>query len=221
MAVDKFNSFGGYSVGIPPVPVIDANGNVVTNILNTTGNVSVANIYAANYYYANGRPFNAGGNPFGPNNSLQYNGNGQFAGSGNLTFDDVTNLLTVPNVTTTGLSNLGPVSNITITGGGSGYLLSTDGNGALQWSPPGIGSAISNGQSNVEIATFNGNITAGVNGTANVVVIKSDGITVQGNTTTGNLKTDRILYANGSPYVFTTNAAGDSTQVQFNNNNSF
>jgi hypothetical protein len=31
MAVDKFNSFGGYSVGIPPVPVIDANGNVVTN----------------------------------------------------------------------------------------------------------------------------------------------------------------------------------------------
>ena len=221
MAVDKFNSFGGYSVGIPPVPVIDANGNVVTNILNTTGNVSVANIYAANYYYANGRPFNAGGNPFGPNTSIQYNGNGQFDGSANLTFNNVTNLLTVPNINTTGLSNLGPVSNIVITGGGSGYLLSTDGNGALQWSPPGIGSAISNGQSNVEIATFNGNITAGVNGTSNVVVITSDGITVQGNTTTGNLKTDQILYANGAPYVFTTNAAGNTTQVQFNNNNSF
>ena len=221
MSADKFNSLGGYSVGIPPIPVIDANGNVITNVLVTSGNVTAANIYAANYYYANGRPFNAGGNPVGPNTSIQFNGNGQFDGSANLTFNNVTNLLTTSNFNVTGLSNLGPVSNITITGGGTGYLLSTDGNGALQWSPPGTGSAISNGNSNVVIANFNGNITAGVNGTANVVVIKSDGITVQGNTTTGNLKTDSILYANGSPYVFTTNAAGSNTQVQFNNNNSF
>jgi len=221
MAVDKFNSFGGYSVGIPPIPVIDANGNVITNVLVTTGNVSAANIYAANYYYANGQPFNAGGNPYGPNNSIQYNGNGAFDGSANLTFDDITNLVTVPSINVTGLSNLGPVSNITITGGISGYLLTTNGNGILQWSPPGTGSAISNGNSNVDIATSGGNITASVNGTANIVVIKSDGLTVQGNTTTGNLKTDSILYANGLPYVFTTNAAGTNTQVQFNNSNSF
>jgi len=221
MAVDKFNSFGGYSVGIPPVPVIDANGNVVTNILNTEGNVAVANIYAANYYYANGRPFNAGGNPYGPNTSIQYSNDGLFAGSGNLTFNDVTNLLTVPSINVNGLSNLGPVSNITITGGGAGYLLTTAGNGVIQWSPPGSGSAISNGQSNVDIATFSGNITASVGGISNVVVITTTGITVKGNTTTGNLKTDRILYANGTPYVFTTNAAGTNTQVQFNNNNAF
>ena len=45
-----------------------------------------------NYYYANGRPFNAGGNPYGPNNSIQYNGNGSFNGSANLIFDDINNL---------------------------------------------------------------------------------------------------------------------------------
>ena len=269
MAAEDFNSLGGYSVGIPPVPVVDANGNVVTNVLNTTGNVSVANIYAANYYYANGQPFNAGGNPANPNNSIQYNGNGVFAGSSNLTFNSVTNLVTVPSITVTGLSNLGPVSNVTITGGIAGYLLSTDGNGILQWSPPGSGAAISNGNSNVNIATSNGNITAGVNGVANVVTISSTGLTVAGNITATNfvgnfsgnasnanfantagtvtasaqpnitsvgtlvslevsgnvtanaVKTNQLLYANGDPYQFTTNAAGNNTQVQFNNNNAF
>jgi len=44
---------------------------------------------------------------------------------------------------------------------------------------------------------------------------------VSGNVTTGNLKTDHLLYANGDPYVFTTNAAGTNTQVQFNDGNSF
>ena len=269
MAAEDFNSLGGYSVGIPPVPVVDANGNVVTNVLNTTGNVSVANIYAANYYYANGQPFNAGGNPANPNNSIQYNGNGVFAGSSNLTFNSVTNLVTVPSITVTGLSNLGPVSNVTITGGIAGYLLSTDGNGILQWSPPGSGAAISNGNSNVNIATSNGNITAGVNGVANVVTISSTGLDVAGNITATNfvgnfsgnasnanfantagtvtasaqpnitsvgtlvslevsgnvtanaVKTNQLLYANGDPYQFTTNAAGNNTQVQFNNNNAF
>ena len=266
MAAEDFNSLGGYSVGIPPVPVVDANGNVVTNLLNTTGNVTVANVYAANYYYANGRPFNAGGNPYGPNNSIQYNSNGQFDGSANLTFDNLTNLLTVTNINVTGLSNLGEVANVTITGGTTGYLLTTDGNGVLQWSPPGSGSAVSNGSSNLNIATLNGNITAGVNGVANVVTITSTGLDVTGNitatnfvgnftgnvanaatagtvtanaqpnitsvgtlisldvtgnVTAGNIKTDHLLYANGDPYVFTTNAAGTNTQVQFNNNNAF
>jgi len=44
---------------------------------------------------------------------------------------------------------------------------------------------------------------------------------VTGNITAGNLKTDQLLYANGDPYVFTTNAAGTNTQVQFNDGNSF
>ena len=269
MAAEDFNSLGGYSVGIPPIPVVDANGNVVTNILNTTGNVSVANIYAANYYYANGQPFNAGGNPLGPNFSVQYNNNGVFGGNSAFLYDNANSLVTVPSLKVNGLSNLGPVTNVTITGGTAGYLLTTDGNGILQWSPPGSGAAISNGSSNVNIATSNGNITAGVGGVANVVTISSTGLTVAGNITATNfvgnfsgnasnanfantagtvtasaqpnitsvgtlvslevsgnitanaVKTNQLLYANGDPYQFTTNAAGSNTQVQFNNNNAF
>ena len=41
------------------------------------------------------------------------------------------------------------------------------------------------------------------------------------NVTAGNLLTNNIRYANGSPYVFTTNAAGSNTQVQFNDSNLF
>ena len=269
MAAEDFNSLGGYSVGIPPVPVVDANGNVVTNILNTTGNVSVANVYAANYYYANGQPFNAGGNPLGPNLSVQYNNNGVFGGNSAFLYDNANSLVTVPSLKVNGLANLGPVSNVTITGGTDGYLLTTDGNGILQWSPPGSGAAISNGSSNVNIATSNGNITAGVGGVANVVTISTTGLDVIGNITATNfvgnfsgnasnanfantagtvtasaqpnitsvgtlvslevsgnitanaVKTNQLLYANGDPYQFTTNAAGSNTQVQFNNNNAF
>jgi hypothetical protein len=269
MAAEDFNSLGGYSVGIPPVPVVDANGNVVTNLLNTTGNVSVANVYAANYYYANGQPFNAGGNPLGPNFSVQYNNNGVFGGNSAFLYDNANSLVTVPSLKVNGLANLGPVGNVTITGGITGYLLTTDGNGVLQWSPPGSGAAISNGNSNVNIATSNGNITAGVSGVANVVTISTTGLTVAGNITATNfvgnfsgnasnanfantagtvtasaqpnitsvgtlvslevsgnitanaVKTNQLLYANGDPYVFTTNAAGSNTQVQFNNNNAF
>ena len=205
MAAEEFNSLGGYSVGIPPVPVIDANGNVVTNVLNTTGNVSAANIYAANYYYANGRPFNAGGNPYGPNNSVQYNNSGTFDGVANFTFDNTTQILSVPSITVSGLSNLGPVGNITITGGGSGYLLTTDGNGLIQWSPPGSGSAISNGQSNVSIDEFNGNVTIGVNSVANVVTFTSNSVLVNGNVTAtnflGNATTAGTVTTNAQPNI--------------------
>ena len=205
MAAEEFNSLGGYSVGIPPVPVIDANGNVVTNVLNTTGNVSAANIYAANYYYANGRPFNAGGNPYGPNNSVQYNNSGTFDGVANFTFDNTTQILAVPSLTVSGLSNLGPVGNITITGGGSGYLLTTDGNGLIQWSPPGSGSAISNGQSNVSIDEFNGNVTIGVNSVANVVTFTSNSVLVNGNVTAtnflGNATTAGTVTTNAQPNI--------------------
>jgi len=42
-----------------------------------------------------------------------------------------------------------------------------------------------------------------------------------GNVTAANIKTDHLLYANGTAYVFTTNAAGANTQIQFNDGNSF
>ena len=52
-----FNSYGGFSVGIPPKTVINNSGNVVTNINAPNANVSSNNIYANNYFYSNGAPF--------------------------------------------------------------------------------------------------------------------------------------------------------------------
>ena len=46
-------------------------------------------------------------------------------------------------------------------------------------------------------------------------------ISATGNVSANNIKTDHLLYANGSPYVFTTTAAGSNTQIQFNDANSF
>ena len=129
MAVDPFNSFGGYSAGIPPVQVIDANGNVITNIFSPTGNVLTNAIYATSYYYSNGRPFISP--PGGSNTQLQYNNAGTLNG--------------IPNVTWNGSKlSLGNISNIKIGGGVDGYFLQTDGTGNLTWSAasgdPGNGS---------------------------------------------------------------------------------
>jgi hypothetical protein len=136
MAADAFNSLTGYSVGIPPVPVIDANGNVVTNVL-TTGNVTANTIYADNYRYANGQPIAARAG--GSNTQVQYNNNNNFAGSVNFTFDSATNLLSVPSITLTGNVSLGNVGNVKLFGGNNGYFLQTDGTGNLSWAQAGNG----------------------------------------------------------------------------------
>jgi hypothetical protein len=118
MASELFNTLTGYSVGIPAVQVIDANGNVVSNFLNLSGNVSANKIYSNNYYYSNGQPFNSV--PSGSNTQLQFNANGVFGG--------------IPNVTWNGSTlNLGSVADLYIGGGVNGYVLQTDGSGNLSW----------------------------------------------------------------------------------------
>jgi len=56
MAAEPFDSLGGYSVGIPPIPVIDSNGNVITNVNFPDGNVTANRVFANSYLYANGQP---------------------------------------------------------------------------------------------------------------------------------------------------------------------
>lgn len=148
MTVEYFNSYGGFSVGIPEIPVIDANGNVITNIL-TTGNVTTNNIYATHYFYSNGQPFIGGGNgsPSGANTTVQFNNAGVFGGSSSFTFNSSTQLLTIANINVYSSANLGAVSNLKITGGSAGYVLSTDGTGNLSW----VGSNFSPGGSNTQI----------------------------------------------------------------------
>lgn len=133
MAFEKFNSAGGFSVGIPPIDVIDANGNVNANTL-TTGNISANTIFANGYFYSNGMPISGGnGTPGGSNTQVQYNLNGTFQGSSSFTFDQTANLLTISSIDVTGNTNLGSVSNLTILGGSANYYLQTDGAGNLVW----------------------------------------------------------------------------------------
>ncbi len=224
MSAEYFNSLGGFSVGIPEVPVIDANGNVVTNVL-TNGNVFANVVYATYYRWANGQPFNS--SPGGSNTQLQYNNNGSFAG--------------IPNVTYTGGNlSLGSVANLKITGGINGYYLQTDGTGNLSWAEGGGGGNGSPGGSNTQIQfnddeNFGGDVNFTYNKTTDtmsVVNVNVSGetnlgsvgnITITGGTAGYYLKTDgtgNLSWdlpgggGNGTP-------GGSNTQVQFNNEGEF
>ena len=92
------------------------------------------------------------------------------------------------NISVTNSANLGDVGNVKITGGTNGYVLQTDGTGNLSWSTPASGSSISNGNSNVNIATANGNITFSAVGNANVMTITGTGANISGTANiTGNV----------------------------------
>ena len=141
MSSETFNSLSGFSVGIPSVEVIDASGNLITNVF-TGGNVKAGAIYSNDYRYANGTPLPIiGGNgvPGGANTQVQYNFDGNFGANPGFTFDSDANLLTTINLNLTGLSNLGSVGNVTILGGTNGYVLGTDGLGNLSWVVGGNG----------------------------------------------------------------------------------
>jgi hypothetical protein len=100
-AADPFNSKSGYTVGIPPVPVIDENGNITTNFA-TIGNVQIsgdqvvtgnitANLFLGNF------EGNISGNIVvpGANTQVLYNEQGSAAASPNFTFNDSTRTLTI------------------------------------------------------------------------------------------------------------------------------
>jgi hypothetical protein len=137
--------------------------------------------------------------------------------TGNVTAGNIATVGTanIGTLSVTGTSNLGPVGNVTITGGTSGYVLRTDGAGALSWIA--INSAgISNGTSNVSIPTANGNIEFSVAGNANVVTFTGTGANINGyanvtgNLTVGNFSTTGEISAN---------TANISTYVKLGNTN--
>jgi hypothetical protein len=225
MSAEYFNSLGGFSVGIPEVPVIDANGNIISNVL-TNGNVFANVVYATYYKWANGQPFNA--TPGGSNTQLQYNNNGSFAG--------------IPNVTFNGSNlSLGNVANLKILGGTNGYVLTTDGTGNLTWQAGGGGGGNGTpGGSNAQIqfndaGAFGGDVgftynktndtmsvvNVNVAGEANLGAVGN--ITITGGTAGYFLRTDgagNLSWAsaggggNGTP-------GGTNTQVQFNDEETF
>jgi hypothetical protein len=198
MASELFNTLTGYSVGIPAVTAIDSSGNVVSNFLNLSGNVTANKVYANSFFYANGQPFNA--NPGGSNTQLQFNNNGALGG--------------IPNVTWNGnILSLGNVSRVSIGGGENGYVLQTDGTGNLTWTAQtgGSGNGVPGG-ANTEIqfndaGSFGGDAGFTYNKSTNTLYVENisagnssdDTITTYGNLNVlGNISAVENITANGN-----------------------
>jgi hypothetical protein len=113
MAFEPFNSVGGYTLGIPPIPVINENGVATLNGLQVSGlsNLgSVGNIIILggnNGYFLQtdgegrlawapgGNGGGGNGSPGGSNAQVQYNNDGNFGGDAGFTYNSVTNVLSV------------------------------------------------------------------------------------------------------------------------------
>jgi hypothetical protein len=113
---------------------------------------------------------------------------------------NITSTGTLTGLTVNGVSNLGAIGNVIITGGTNGQVLSTNGSGNLSWTSISS-TSISNGNSNVSVASAAGNVNISVNGTANVVSVSSTGANVTGTMTAGNLSTGGNLTVSGNAVV--------------------
>ena len=186
-----------------------------------------------------------GGNPGGINTEVQYNDNGNFAGTTGFTFNSSTGVLTAPNatvsgsitivnnanvtgntrtgnLTVTGKTNLGNVGNINIAGGSNGYVLKTNGAGNLVWAAPAGGNGLPGGnntqlQFNLE-GDFGGIPTVTWDGS---VLALGDA----GNVSIGGGSAGYILSTDGSgdlQWVPSTGSPGGANnQIQFNQNGTF
>jgi hypothetical protein len=166
MAIKPFNSVAGFSVGETPANIILANGRITTNGADFTANITALGVLTDNLYYANGTPWDLS-NPGGSNTAIQFNDDESFGGSAAFTFDKDT-------------ANLDLTGNITVSTGiitGDGYGISNIAAGNI------IGldlSSISNGTSNVDIATSGGNVTVGVAGNAAIMTVTGTGSNIAG-----------------------------------------
>jgi len=150
-----------------------ASGNITfTNLSNVKINGGTNAYYlqtdgTGNLTWAAGGTPTGSGTPSGANTQIQLSdGSGSFDSGAGFTFDNVSNVLSVPgNVVTTGVFV------------GDGYGISN----IAAANVVGLTNAtIANGTSNVDIATVNGSVTVGVNGIADILTVTSTGANVLG-----------------------------------------
>ena len=224
-------------VGTATVNNLDSTGTVCAtgnvsggNILFGSGIVSgTGNIYA-NKIFANIQGnIDAAGNLY----EIQFNTTGdQLGANANLTYDFANNVFTVNggnivggniltggNVSATGNVHgnwfIGNVNATVVSATGNitgNYIL---GNGALLTGVITSVANINNGNSNVTIGSPGGNVTVGVGGTDNVMVVSSTDVTINGNLTvtgnatlSGNILGDRIQ--NGNTQIDIQTAGGNA-----------
>ena len=102
MAADPFNSVGGYTIGIPPVNVIDSNGNItgnniVGNTLTISAGANISGTLIVNNVEANNITGNITANILVPGSNTQvlYNNDGQAGADAAFTFDSSTKILSI------------------------------------------------------------------------------------------------------------------------------
>jgi len=148
MTATYFNSLGGFSTGLIEVPVVDASGNIVTNLNNLNANVSANAVYAKAYYYANGT---AVPKISGSNSVIQFNYGGNFGSDPSFTFDVPNTKVNVDNIQLGNTIYISDASKLKISGGTNGYFLQTDGQGNVTWAQAGTGSNGIPGGSNSQV----------------------------------------------------------------------
>ena len=102
MAAEAFNSVGGYTVGIPPVNIVDTNGNITAPKANIAGNLTVGgnaavsgSITATNFYGNVQGNITANITISGTDGSLLFNDNSLAGSASGVIYDKVTKSLTV------------------------------------------------------------------------------------------------------------------------------
>ena len=182
--------------------LLNVSGNVEASGASFSSNVTVGNIFAGNYYWANGVAFSGGtgGTPSGSNTQVQFNDNSEFGGTSGLTFNKNTNALTVSgnvqggNLRTTGIiSAAGNVTSNQFIGSGAGLN-----------SIPGAN--VTGTVANATYATSAGSATSATTAatvtTAAQPNITSVGtltsVSVSGNVQGGNLRTTGQVSATGN-----------------------
>jgi hypothetical protein len=191
---------------------VTANNANISNVLISGNTVTTGNLRTDNLQYANGTAYVFTTNAAGSNTQVQFNTDNAFSASTNFTFNTTTNTLSVTNIIANGnqLTNLNASNVIGTVGSSEQANVANIANSVS-------GSNVSGQVSNASIAG-----TVYTNAQPNITSVGTlTDLSVTGNTSTGNLRTDNLQYSNGSPYVFTSNAAGANTQIQFNDANSF
>jgi len=176
------------------------------------------------------------GTPETKKGNLQLVGNLILNGAGGSYFAkaaQATNAETVSNAAQPAITSVGSLTAVTVTGnvdagnvnGTAGVFTYVSGDGAnLTNVPAGAATSITDGTSNVDIPTTDGNVTVGVGGTADVLIVTSTGVNVTGTlNTTGIITGDaggisNVVYANvtGTPTlgnISTINIDGNVSNV--------
>jgi hypothetical protein len=175
-------------------------GNLATaNFINAATEINTASLLS--------NTGNFSGNVIVPNLTVNVELDGNTANFNNATISD----LSVSNT-----ANLGNVGNVTILGGSANQYLQTNGSGVLTWATVDS-SSISNGTSNVNIPSVNGNVVISVAGIANVIEVGSSNVTISNNLSV--IDTISAGNVNANSNVNTTNLYAN--QIYANNTANF